>query len=97
MIVEEQERESRLLRMPPKPTHKPPAPMRIEEVTPMRGCARLSVKRLPGDLVEVRGADLGLPPMFTVHDLLGEGTCAWRTDGNAVRHDPGGAHVLEIP
>jgi starch synthase (maltosyl-transferring) len=37
---------------------------------------------------------LGLPPAFTVRDLLTDGTFAWRIGRNYVRLEPGGSHVL---
>jgi hypothetical protein len=41
-------------------------------------------------------AALGLPPAFTVRDLLAEEDYAWRIGRNYVRLAPGAAHVLQV-
>ncbi len=42
-------------------------------------------------------ASLGLPPSFTVHDLLGgDDRFQWRIGQNYVRLRPGGAHLLRV-
>jgi starch synthase (maltosyl-transferring) len=41
-------------------------------------------------------AHLGLPPAFTVHDLLSEDVFDWRIGPNYVRLEPGAAHVLVV-
>ncbi len=39
---------------------------------------------------------LGLPPAFTVRDLIGERAFPWRVGRNYVRLDPGQSHVLRV-
>jgi len=39
---------------------------------------------------------VGLPPTFTVQDLLSDDVYAWTSGGNYVRLDPGRAHVLHV-
>ncbi|HET7759398.1 MAG TPA: alpha-1,4-glucan--maltose-1-phosphate maltosyltransferase [Gaiellaceae bacterium] len=46
--------------------------------------------------VTVIPAALGLPPAFTVRDLLAGDDHAWRIGRNYVRLDPGQAHVLHV-
>jgi starch synthase (maltosyl-transferring) len=46
--------------------------------------------------VTVLPAALGLPPAFTVRDLLTGEDYAWRIGRNYVRLSPGGAHVLHV-
>ena len=43
-------------------------------------------------------ASLGLPPSFTVHDMLNDERFHWRTGPNYVRLDPGvrQAHVIRV-
>jgi starch synthase (maltosyl-transferring) len=52
--------------------------------------------RRPQEGVTVVPAALGLPPAFTVRDLLAEKDHAWRIGRNYVRLEPGGAHVLHV-
>jgi starch synthase (maltosyl-transferring) len=46
--------------------------------------------------VAIVPAALGLPPAFTVRDLLAEEDFHWRIGRNYVRLEPGGAHVLHV-
>jgi starch synthase (maltosyl-transferring) len=46
--------------------------------------------------VTVIPAALGLPPAFTVRDLLADEDHAWRIGRNYVRLDPGQSHVLHV-
>jgi starch synthase (maltosyl-transferring) len=46
--------------------------------------------------VTVVPAALGLPPAFTVRDLLAGDDHAWRIGRNYVRLEPGGSHVLHV-
>jgi starch synthase (maltosyl-transferring) len=46
--------------------------------------------------VAVVPAALGLPPAFSVRDLLAEADFHWRIGRNYVRLEPGGAHVLHV-
>jgi starch synthase (maltosyl-transferring) len=46
--------------------------------------------------VTIVPAALGLPPAFTVRDLLVEADFHWRIGRNYVRLEPGGAHVLHV-
>jgi starch synthase (maltosyl-transferring) len=46
--------------------------------------------------VTVIPAALGLPPAFTVRDLLTDDDHAWRIGRNYVRLPPGGSHVLHV-
>jgi starch synthase (maltosyl-transferring) len=46
--------------------------------------------------VTVVPAALGLPPAFTVRDLLANEDHAWRIGRNYVRLDPGKSHVLQV-
>jgi starch synthase (maltosyl-transferring) len=41
-------------------------------------------------------ANLGLPPVFTVHDLLAGGGFQWRIGPNYVRLDPGKSHLARV-
>ena len=41
-------------------------------------------------------ASLGLPPSFTVQDLLSEESYAWHMGRNYVMLAPGGAHVMHV-
>ncbi|HTW12304.1 MAG TPA: alpha-1,4-glucan--maltose-1-phosphate maltosyltransferase [Solirubrobacteraceae bacterium] len=41
-------------------------------------------------------AHLGLAPVFTVHDLIGDGRFEWRIGGNYVRLAPGRSHVARV-
>jgi starch synthase (maltosyl-transferring) len=41
-------------------------------------------------------ANLGLPPVFTVHDLLGEEGFQWRIGPNYVRLGPGQSHLARV-
>jgi len=46
--------------------------------------------------VAIVPAALGLPPAFTVRDLLADADHAWRIGRNYVRLAPGGAHVFHV-
>src|SRR5215216_4813481 len=46
--------------------------------------------------VAIVPAALGLPPAFTVRDLLADQVFHWRIGRNYVRLEPGGAHVLHV-
>jgi hypothetical protein len=46
--------------------------------------------------VTVIPAALGLPPVFTVRDLLAEENHSWRIGRNYVRLEPGKSHVLRV-
>jgi starch synthase (maltosyl-transferring) len=46
--------------------------------------------------VTVIPAALGLPPVFTVRDLLAEEDHSWRIGRNYVRLEPGKSHVLRV-
>jgi starch synthase (maltosyl-transferring) len=50
----------------------------------------------PQEGVAIVPAHLGLPPSFTVHDLLSDERFAWRIGPNYVRLEPGvrQAHVM---
>jgi starch synthase (maltosyl-transferring) len=50
--------------------------------------------RVPHEGVVVVPVALGLPPVFTVRDLLAGETFSWRIGGNYVRLDPGKSHLL---
>jgi len=50
----------------------------------------------PQEGVTVIPAALGLPPAFTVRDLLADEDHAWRIGRNYVRLDPGQSHVLHV-
>jgi starch synthase (maltosyl-transferring) len=50
----------------------------------------------PQEGVAVIPAALGLPPAFTVRDLLAAEDYHWRIGRNYVRLAPGGAHVLHV-
>jgi starch synthase (maltosyl-transferring) len=52
--------------------------------------------RHPQEGVAIVPAALGLPPAFTVRDLLADSDFHWRIGRNYVRLDPGGAHVLHV-
>ncbi|HEY7196440.1 MAG TPA: alpha-1,4-glucan--maltose-1-phosphate maltosyltransferase [Gaiellaceae bacterium] len=52
--------------------------------------------RHPQEGVTVIPAALGLPPAFTVRDLLAGENHAWRIGRNYVRLDPGQSHVLHV-
>jgi starch synthase (maltosyl-transferring) len=52
--------------------------------------------RHPQEGVTVIPAALGLPPAFTVRDLLTGEEHAWRIGRNYVRLAPGGAHLLRV-
>ena len=52
--------------------------------------------RHPQEGVTVIPAALGLPPAFTVRDLLADENHAWRIGRNYVRLGPGQSHVLHI-
>ena len=52
--------------------------------------------RHPQEGVTVIPAALGLPPAFTVRDLLADENHAWRIGLNYVRLDPGQSHVLHV-
>jgi len=41
-------------------------------------------------------AALGLPPAFTVRDLLADENHAWRIGRNYVRLGPGQSHILHV-
>jgi starch synthase (maltosyl-transferring) len=41
-------------------------------------------------------ASLGLPPAFSVHDMLADAGFQWRIGPNYVRLDPGKSHVLRV-
>ncbi len=44
----------------------------------------------------VIAAHLDLPPVFAVHDLLGDGRYEWRLGGNYVKLAPGRAHLVRV-
>jgi starch synthase (maltosyl-transferring) len=46
--------------------------------------------------VAIVPAALGLPPAFTVRDLLTDEAHHWRIGRNYVRREPGGAHLLHV-
>jgi starch synthase (maltosyl-transferring) len=46
--------------------------------------------------VTVIPAAFGLPPVFTVRDLLADEEHSWRIGRNYVRLEPGGSHVLHV-
>jgi hypothetical protein len=46
--------------------------------------------------VAIVPAALGLPPAFTVRDLLEGEDYHWRIGRNYVRREPGAAHVLHV-
>jgi len=52
--------------------------------------------RHPQEGVTVIPAALGLPPAFTVRDLLADENHAWRIGRNYVRLGPGQSHVLHV-
>jgi len=52
--------------------------------------------RSPQEGVAVIPAALGLPPAFTVRDLLRDEDYAWRIGRNYVRLEPGQSHVLHV-
>ncbi|HSC48766.1 MAG TPA: alpha-1,4-glucan--maltose-1-phosphate maltosyltransferase [Gaiellaceae bacterium] len=52
--------------------------------------------RNPQEGVTVIPAALGLPPAFTVRDLLADDDHAWRIGRNYVRLEPGQSHVLHV-
>ena len=52
--------------------------------------------RHPQEGVAVIPAALGLPPAFTVRDLLADEDHAWRIGRNYVRLEPGQSHVLHL-
>jgi starch synthase (maltosyl-transferring) len=52
--------------------------------------------RHPQEGVTVIPAALGLPPAFTVRDLIADESHAWRIGRNYVRLDPGQSHVLHV-
>jgi starch synthase (maltosyl-transferring) len=52
--------------------------------------------RHPQEGVAVIPAALGLPPAFTVRDLLADENHAWRIGRNYVRLEPGQSHVLHV-
>jgi starch synthase (maltosyl-transferring) len=52
--------------------------------------------RHPQEGVTVIPAALGLPPAFTVRDLLADESHAWRIGRNYVRLGPGQSHVLHV-
>ncbi len=60
-------------------------------------CVNLDPKNARVGLVSIPAA-LGLPPSFTVRDLLSGREWEWRTGGNYVRLVPGEqqAHVLGV-
>jgi starch synthase (maltosyl-transferring) len=52
--------------------------------------------RHPQEGVTVIPAALGLPPAFTVRDLIADESHAWRIGRNYVRLEPGQSHVLHV-
>jgi starch synthase (maltosyl-transferring) len=52
--------------------------------------------RHPQEGVAIVPAALGLPPAFTVRDLLAEGDFHWRIGRNYVRLEPGQSHILHV-
>jgi starch synthase (maltosyl-transferring) len=50
----------------------------------------------PREGLTILPAALGLPPAFTVHDLLADERYQWRIGRNYVRLDAGKAHVLKV-
>ena len=41
-------------------------------------------------------AALGLPPAFTVQDLLTDRSYAWHTGGNYILLGPGQSHIMHV-
>ena len=52
--------------------------------------------RHPQEGVAIVPAALGLPPAFTVRDLLAEADFHWRIGRNYVRLEPGQSHILHV-
>ena len=52
--------------------------------------------RHPQEGVAIVPAALGLPPAFTVRDLLADADFHWRIGRNYVRLDPGQSHILHV-
>jgi starch synthase (maltosyl-transferring) len=52
--------------------------------------------RDPQEGVAIVPAALGLPPAFTVRDLLVEADFHWRIGRNYVRLEPGQSHILHV-
>jgi starch synthase (maltosyl-transferring) len=53
-------------------------------------------QRHPQEGVAIVPAALGLPPAFTVRDLLAEADFHWRIGRNYVRLEPGQSHILHV-
>ncbi|MET0561826.1 MAG: alpha-1,4-glucan--maltose-1-phosphate maltosyltransferase [Gaiellaceae bacterium] len=53
-------------------------------------------QRNPQEGVAIVPAALGLPPAFTVRDLLAEADFHWRIGRNYVRLEPGQSHILHV-